>query len=195
MRYFFALLLLPFSLLEAQTPAPTLMPGDALQITVWREADLSGEFIVAEDGTVTLPLLGRRTVAGVSLTDLQSQLLTAYGEQLRNPSVVITPLRRVYVLGEVHRPGLQSVDPTVSLAGVIALAGGANAQGDLRRIRIVRDGEVIAQRMGATQALSTIDVRSGDQIFVERRSWFDRNSTFVVSALLSGASIVIALMR
>jgi protein involved in polysaccharide export with SLBB domain len=114
---------------------------------------------------------------------------------LRNASINITPLRRINVLGEVARPGLYPVDPTVSLAGVVALAGGATATGDIRRIRIVRDGTVLMERAGAAETLNTLELRSGDQIFVDRRGWFDRNSTFVVSALLSITSIVITLAR
>jgi len=172
-----------------------LRPGDVVQIQIWREEDLSGDFPVNESGTVVLPLLGERPVVGVPFEQLRASLMADYREQLRNPSITITPLRRVYVLGEVQKPGLYAVDPTITLAGAVALAQGATPTGDLRRLRIVRDGHVLHQRISSESSLSTADVRSGDQIFVERRSWFDRNSTFVVSALLSLTSIVVALTR
>lgn len=175
--------------------ATVLRAGDILQIRIWREPDLSGDFLVDETGTVTFPMLGDRGVAGVPIGELRDSLLTAYGRELRNPSIVIIPLRRVYVLGEVNAPGLKPVDPTVSLAGVVALAGGANPQGDLKKIRIIRNGVVLLDAISAEASLSDIDIRSGDQIFVGRRSWFDRNSTFVVSALLSITSIAISLVR
>jgi polysaccharide export outer membrane protein len=171
------------------------MPGDVIQVEIWREEDLSGEFLVDEDGTVTLPLLGRRKVTGVPLDETREALLEAYREELRNPSIVLTPLRRVYVLGEVNQPGLRLVDPTMSLAGAVALAGGANQTGDLRRIRVIRDGSVIHENVPADRGLALVDIRSGDEIFVGRRGWFDRNSTFVVSALLSVTSLVISLLR
>ena len=50
-------------------------------------------------------------------------------------------MRRVQVLGEVTKPGVYLADPTVSLAGLVALAGGATPGGDLHRIRVVRAGQ------------------------------------------------------
>lgn len=173
----------------------TLQPGDLIELEIWREEDLSGEFLVDESGTVTLPLVGRFDVRGIPIAQLRDTLIAAYSVELRNPSIIVTPLRRVYVLGEVNEPGLQAVDPTVSLAGAIALAGGATERGDLRRIRVIRNGEEIVNRVRAESALSALDVRSGDQIFVGQRSWFERNTTFLVSAILSGTSLLITLLR
>ena len=62
--------------------------------------------------------------------------------------------------------------------------------GDPRHIRVIRDGQVLLQRANQAYTLHDIDIRSGDQIIVDRRGWFDRNSTFLVSALLSVTGIV-----
>ncbi len=181
---------------QSREPAAvSLAPGDVLRVQIWREEDLSGEFPVDERGTVTLPMLGEYQVAGVPLAEIRARLIEAYRVQLRNPSIEITPLRRIHVLGEVNKPDLYEVDPTISIAGVVALAGGATSNGDLGKIRVVRDGAVIRQRIAAESALSGADVRSGDQIFVGRRSWFERNSTFVVSTVLSLTAVVIGLLQ
>jgi protein involved in polysaccharide export with SLBB domain len=177
------------------TSSPVLRAGDLLKIEIWREEDLSGEFLIDETGSVTLPLLGDREVAGLTVRAVRDTLIAAYRIELRNPSISVTPLRRVYVLGEVNDPGLHPVDPTVSLAGAIALAGGANQNGDIRRIRVIRDSEVILSGVAAESALSAVDIRSGDQIFVGRRSWFERNSPFLVSASIGAASILFSLLR
>lgn len=179
----------------APTGELSLRPGDVVQVTIWREEDLSGEFPVDENGYVVFPLLGERQVAGVPIRELRESLLEEYRVHLRNPSIMIVPLRRINVLGEVHKPGLYNVDPTISLAGVVAMAGGATPSGDLNRIRIIRSGNPQPERVSATSTLQVIDLRSGDQLLVERRGWFDRNSTFVVSALLSVTSIIISLAR
>lgn len=192
--------LLSGAALQAQTPpnpgldSLALRPGDVLQIRIWNETDLSGDFVVDESGGVILPQLGARHVAGVPIARLRTDLLAAYAVTLRNPSISITPLRRVIVLGEVNRPGLVPVDPTVTLSGAIGLAGGATPLGDLRRIRVVRDGTIYLQRANQGFTLRDMDIRSGDQIIVDRRSWFDRNSTFLVSALLSVTSIVTTIL-
>lgn len=179
-------------------PAPasySLQPGDVLSIEVWREPDLTGQFQVAEDGYVVLPLLGRIRAADMPIGELRNTLFERYSTELRNPSIVITPLRRIYVLGEVNAPGLYPVDPTISIAGAVAMAGGANGQGDLQNIRVVRADGQEQHGLRIDSPLAHSGIASGDQIFVGRRSWFDRNSTFVVSALLSVTSIVISLAR
>jgi protein involved in polysaccharide export with SLBB domain len=101
----------------------------------------------------------------------------------------------VYVLGEVNRPGLYLADPTLSLAGIVALAGGASPTGDLRKLRVVRQGQTVIERASIEGQLVQADVRSDDQVFVDRRNWFALNSTFVASAAISVASIIISLVR
>jgi protein involved in polysaccharide export with SLBB domain len=173
----------------------TLQAGDLIRVQIWREEDLSGEFLVDPRGVVTLPLLGDLEVTHIPMGALRDTLTERYRTHLRNPSISVTPLRRINVLGEVQKPGIYSVDPTISLAGAVALAGGATSAGDLNRIRVVRQGADAGEPVAAAAVLDSVDIRSGDQILVGRRSWFDRNSTFVVSALLSISSIVISLTR
>lgn len=182
-----ALLLLAPAAGRAQSPGDqvVLHPGDVLRVTIWREADLSGDFQVDESGSVTLPLLGVRRVADVPMSQLREGLMREYLQQLRNPSITIVPLRRINILGEVTRPGLYPVDPTVSLLGALALAGGTNPEGDLNRITLTRAGTNVRQRLGVTESLDQLDVRSGDQIVVQRRSWSSRNSATVVASVVS----------
>ena len=179
-------------------PAParfTLEPGDVVKVVVWREKDLACDCRVDEAGRLTLPLLGIRVVSGIPWEDLRDTLLTQYGRELRNPSVTVTPMRRVQVLGEVTKPGVYLADPTVSLAGLVALAGGATPNGDLHRIRVVRAGQTIVKSTSVESLLLDAGVHSNDQVFVDRRAWLERNGAFVASALLSTASILVALIR
>ena len=182
-----ALLLLAPAAAHAQSAGDqvVLHPGDVLRITIWREGDLSGDFQVDESGSVTLPLLGVRRVADVPMSQVREGLMREYLQQLRTPSITIVPLRRVNILGEVTRPGLYPVDPTVSLLGALALAGGANLEGDLNRITLTRAGTNVRQRLSVTESLDRLDVRSGDQIVVQRRSWSSRNSATVVASVVS----------
>lgn len=173
----------------------TLRPGDIVNIDIWREPDLSGSFRVDEMGILTLPLLGEKDVTAVPLRTLRDQLIAEYRVQLLNPSITVTPLRRVHVLGYVNEPGMYSIDPTMSLAGAVALAGGASGQGDLRRLQIARDGAIIQDGVAAEATLAQIDVRSDDQIFVGRRGWFERNQTFLISTMLSVTALAVSLMR
>lgn len=178
-----------------ETQSLTLRPGDVIRVQIYQEEDISGEYQIDSDGMVILPLIGARQAAGIPISALRDSLVSNFRQHLRNPAIVITPLRRVHVLGEVNRPGMYPLDPTMTLAGAIALAGGTTPTGDLRRVRIVRDGRMIRERVGSAVTLTAADVRSDDQIIVERRSWFERNSTFVVSTVLSLTSIAIAIIN
>lgn len=186
-------LLAPYGHPLAQTRAaePSLRPGDVVRVQIWREEDLSGEFPVDETGTVTLPLLGRTEVTGIPLQRLRDVLIEEYRVHLVNPSIQITPLRRVNVLGEVQQPGLYPVDPTMSLVEAIAIAGGTTPLGDLGRIRILRNGATIRHQVAAGETLQALEVLSGDQIIVDRRSWLERNSGLFVSSALSILSGVV----
>lgn len=104
----------------------TLRPGDMVRVDIWREEELSGEFRVDEMGVVTLPLLGEKKVNGVPVRELRDTLIAEYRVELVNPSITVTPLRQVHVLGYVNQPGIYTIDPTTSLAGAVALAGGAS---------------------------------------------------------------------
>lgn len=179
------LALLLFAGRAAAQPEATLRPGDAIRVEIWKEGDLSGDFPVALDGTVTLPLLGRLRLVDIPLTQLRDTLSSQYRVHLRNPSINVTPVRRVSVLGEVQRPGLFGADPTFTLAAVVAMAGGATPEGNLNRIRIVRDGAVYREGLSAGETLSSADIRSGDQIIVEEKSWFARNTQVVIGAVVT----------
>jgi protein involved in polysaccharide export with SLBB domain len=175
---------------QAAAGAVVVQPGDMVRLLVYREGDLNGEYLVDENGYATFPLIGRQRLAGLGFDALREHLIREFQLHLRNPSITVTPLRRVNVIGEVQRPNLYAVDPTVSLVGAVALAGGATPEGDLRRIRIIRNGQVIRDRVGEAETISGANILSGDQIVVDRRSWMDRNSDVVVSTLLAIPSLV-----
>lgn len=195
-RLLFALLLIVPGRLSSQAPADafTLRPGDQLELRVLRDTTLSGRFPVDETGRVVLPILGPRSVVGGPWPAVRDSILTALSRQVADPAIRLTAHRRVFVLGFVQRPGAYFADPTTNIAGAIALAGGASSDGDLRRIRVVRDGSDLFAKVGIDDARVAGDVRSGDQIYVDRRGWFDRNSPFFVSALVSFAGIVVTLI-
>src|SRR5690606_11956057 len=117
-----------------------LRPGDLLQIQIWREPDLSGEFLIDQDGDVTLPLLGKHPATDVPVDQLIDRLIEAFQTQIRNPSITIVPLRQVYMLGDIARPGLYTVPPSATLATAVAMAGGPNPIGDINKISVVRNG-------------------------------------------------------
>jgi len=185
-RYSIALTLLLLALIpiQAQEPAAriVLQPGDAIRVTVWREPSLSGDFLVTERGESVLPVLGIRQVAGRPWNEVRDSLRAAFARQLSQSDIGLTPLRRVYVFGSVDKPGIYFAEPLGTFSQIIAIAGGVTEDGDPSSIRVVRDGRTVIPRLALDAAMAPEDLTSGDQIFVERRGWFDRNSAAVIGA-------------
>lgn len=177
--------------LWAQGVSFALQPGDLIELKVYPEASLSGSVSVDERGVATFPILGAVRVAGRVWTEVRDSLTAAYGRELRDPVITLTPLRRISVLGSVNKAGVYLVDPTLPMAAAIALAEGASEVGDLRRIRVVRQGRTMVADIPVEQLLADADVRSGDQLFVARRTWWDRNSGAVVAAAVSAMAVAI----
>lgn len=172
-----------------------LMPGDLIRLRIWREQDLSGEFPVDADGVVILPKIGAQQVMGESREALRERLMRLYGEYLRNPSIEVTFLRRINVLGSVREPGLIVVDPTMVVADAIALAGGVMFEGRTDRIRLIRGGEVLTADISQRTRIADLPLQSGDQLYVPEKGWFSRNSvgTTFVSAGLGLLSVLITI--
>ncbi|MFC1531494.1 polysaccharide biosynthesis/export family protein, partial [Gemmatimonadota bacterium] len=143
-------------------------------------------------GVVTLPLLGEREVSGLDPSELREALLSDYKEYLQNPSIEVTILRRINILGEVRSPGLYPVDATISLADALALAGGVTPMADPNKIQLVRDNEVIAEGVDQAAVIGASDIRSGDQIVVGQKGWLARNSAVVLGSLVAATAIIVA---
>src|SRR2546423_8404257 len=170
-----------------------LRPGDVIRLRIWREPDLSGDFSVDENGVATFPKIGPLKVSAESAVSLKEKLLEQYAVYLRNPSVEVTMLRRINVLGAVQKPGLYPVDATMTIADALAAAGGATAMGDQHQVEPVRDGTRLNEHLNTATRIGESPLRSGDQIFVPERSFVVRNSGLVATAISVSASLVIAL--
>lgn len=173
----------------------SLLPGDVVDIDIWQEETLSGQFTVDESGTVVLPLVGERNVVGVSPRDLREQLAAAYAVYLNNPSINVKLLRRITVSGEVRVPGLYTVDATVSIADLIARAGGLNVDADAEKILLFRDGERLELDLNGATVVGEAGLRSGDRVSVGKRGWLGRNLPSVVGIVSIISNVVLIATR
>ncbi len=176
-----------------QATAQLLKPGDVIRLNIWREPEWSGVYRVDEAGIVVFPRVGEYAVLDETPESLRAKLLAAYRQYLRNPSMDVTVLRRVRIMGAIRTPGLYPVDPTITIADAIALAGGITPQGDPSKAYIIRDGEVLTTTIEQTTLIADSPIRSGDQIFIPERSWLSRNSNVVTTALAGIISLTIAI--
>lgn len=197
------LLLSPVSESRAQTPtgqsasaaefSEPLRPGDVIRLRIWREPDLSGEFPVDESGQAVLPLVGPVSVVGLSRDSLRRSLLSSYTEYLKNPSIEVILLRRVNVMGAVRNPGLYPVDPTMTVADALALAGGPSPEGKRDRVELLRGSERLVVRLDPAARLGDTPLRSGDQLYVPSRSWISRNPGVVVGTATFLTALIVRL--
>ena len=95
--------------------------------TFYQRMDLSGEYVVDQDGLIAIPILGKFRLGGRSLDDVRSDLITAFsGVTKRTADVSVTVVDRppIYVVGPVKNPGAYKYVPGMIVLHAIALAGG-----------------------------------------------------------------------
>jgi polysaccharide export outer membrane protein len=174
-----------------QGPDP-LRLGDIVRLRIWREAEMSGDYTVNEDGDVVLPRVGAIRVAGEQPAEVKTRITQAFARFLQNPSIEVTLLRRVQVLGAVRNPGLYPVDPTMTVSDALALAGGTTTDGSPNRVVLIREGVRLPVKLEANTPIASASIRSGDQIYVDQRSWISRNTGVVTAAITGVVSLIIA---
>jgi len=191
----------------AQSPAPsteqvTLAPGDSVRVVVWRKPEMSGDFIVAPDGTITHPLYRAVRVGGVPFSTAESNVRTFLARFEQDPQFVLEPLVRVAVSGEVGRPQVFALRPETSIADAVAQAGGPSQFANRNRVRVLRrdpggrERELSVSLLDATGTAANIRVRSGDQIVVDRKKSVFRDIFLpALSVIGSAASIYLVIDR
>lgn len=125
-----------------------LGPSDVIEIRVYREDDLTGEYEVEADGTINFPLVGSVSVAGLTPTEASAALAAALEDgYLRDANVTVRVLeynsRQVTVYGEVNQPGTFPYTDGMTVVQAIALAGGLTEAHAANRTTLTRtlDGE------------------------------------------------------
>ena len=116
------------SKMPAVSPEYRVGETDTLQITVWKEPDFSKTVNVRPDGMISLPLIGEVKVIGMTSGEIQDVVASNLKAYLLNPlvTVEITEIksRRVFITGEVVRPGLYPLGGPITVLQLIAQAGG-----------------------------------------------------------------------
>jgi len=167
--------------------ADILRSGDAVRLKIWREPDLSGDFEINESGIATLPKLGPMHVVNLTPAVLHDSLISLYSVYLKDPAIEVVHLRRINIMGAVKNPGVYTLEPTLTVEGALALAGGNTPQGKSNEFELRRNGQRIPLKISATTQIAALPLRSGDQIFVPERSWLSRNGAVVIAATITAA--------
>jgi polysaccharide biosynthesis/export protein len=175
----------PLPILQLQS-RETLGEGDSIRITVFQNPDLTTETRISERGTITFPLVGEISLAGLAPVDAEARIADKLikGKFVLKPQVSLNVVRvrsrQVSVLGQVARPGRYPLDDTSSnLTDMLALAGGVSPTGDDNvTVMVKRNGktaklEINVPTMYRTGDLSrNLQLENGDTIFVQRAPVF-----------------------
>jgi len=124
------------------TEVYTVKPGDVLSIQVWKEPDLQGPVLVRPDGSFSFPLAGQIDARGRTVAELQQLVTDKLKKYISDPVVTVSISEvkgnKVYVLGQVNKPGEFIVNPRVDVMQALSMAGGTTAFAALGDIVILR---------------------------------------------------------
>ena len=163
----------------AQDPAGyTVKAGDLLSVSVWKEPDLQREALVRPDGSFSFPLVGEVDARGKTVADLTKIVSQRLGKYISDPVVTVSVQEikgnKIYVIGQVNKPGEFVVNPSVDVMQALSMAGGTTpfaALGDIVSLRRTTAGQQalpfkyndVARGRNLQQ---NIDLQSGDVVVV-----------------------------
>jgi polysaccharide biosynthesis/export protein len=147
-----------------------LGPGDQLRISVFNEAELTGQFVVGSQGTISYPLVGDVHAAGLTIPEFTESLREALLAFIRQPnvSVEVANYRPFFILGEVQRPGTYPYSASLTVLNAVATAGGFTYRANRGRVYIRHANEQEERSYPltiATPVLPGDTVRIGERLF------------------------------
>lgn len=117
-------------------------PEDVLSIVFWRDKDMSTQVRVRPDGKISLPLLDEIQAAGLTPAELRAHLVAESKRFFDHPNVTVVVAEinspKVFITGQIARPGSYVIAAPTTVLQLIAMAGGLKDFADTRNILIVR---------------------------------------------------------
>jgi len=128
----------------AATQDPNYVIGaqDVLSVAVWKEPELTLSVPVRPDGKISMPLLNDIQAAGLTPMQLMSEITGGLKKFVTDPqvTVIVTQMnsQRIYVMGEITRPGAYPLLPQMTVLQALSGAGGFSQFANLKKIYILR---------------------------------------------------------
>lgn len=170
---------------EAQAAAAQIVeekyqlgPEDLIEISVWKEPDLTKQISIRPDGKISYPLIGEVQAAGKSVKQLREEISKRLEKFVTDAQVTVILLKtqyyKIYVMGKVNKPGEFMVGRPANVMQALAMAGGLTPFASPGKI-------VILRRSGGTEQTFPFDYKA-----VSRGQFLDQNIT-----LLPGDVVVV----
>ena len=123
----------------------TIGVDDQLSIVFWKDKDLTTDVVVRPDGMISLPLLNDMPAAGLTPDQLREKITAAALKYVEDPtvSIVVKQInsRKVYITGQIAKPGVYPLTGGMTIIQLVALAGGLGEYADREHITLVRGQE------------------------------------------------------
>lgn len=155
-----------------------IQPGDVLRIDVWHEEELQREIMVRPDGGISFPLVGDLAAQGQTAVSLTAEITQKLVRYIPDPVVTVSVAQpagnRLYVLGEVARPGEFAMSRPLNVLQALAMAGGLTPYADRDSIKVLRgSGEQqmalpfnYADVSGGESLQQNVQLQPGDVVMV-----------------------------
>lgn len=129
---------------QPATEAYRLEPGDTVEARFFFNPELNDTVQIRPDGRISMQLVGELEIGGKTIAEAVRVMQDAYSHELQTPRVTLQVRnfagRKVYVTGEVNRPGVVNLPGEMSVLGAIADAGGVRQTGNRTKVVLVRKG-------------------------------------------------------
>jgi polysaccharide export outer membrane protein len=153
-------------------------PQDVLEISVWKEPELSRSVPVRPDGRISLPLLNDVQAAGLTPEALTTQITAGLDKFMTNPQVTVIVSQinsqRIYILGEVARPGAFPLLPGMTVLQALSDAGGFTPFAKSKKIYVLRGQKGKQEKLffnykevvDGKRPEENLELKSGDTIII-----------------------------
>jgi polysaccharide export outer membrane protein len=159
-------------------PEYTIGADDVLSIVFWRDKELTADVTVRPDGKVSLPLLNDVQASGLTPAQLKDRIVEESKKYVEDPNVTVVVKeirsRKVYITGEVRKPGPYALTGAMTVLQMISIAGGLADYARPDKISIVRveNGKPASFKFNYKEVIDgkklhqNIELKPGDTIIV-----------------------------
>ena len=144
-----------------------LGPEDVIEISVWKEPDLTKQLAIRPDGKISYPLIGEIQAAGKTVKQVREEISKRLEKFVTDAQVTVilikTQYYKIYVMGKVNKPGEFLVGRPANVMQALAMAGGLTPFASPSKI-------VVLRRVGGTEQTFPFDYKS-----VSRGEFLEQN--------------------
>jgi polysaccharide export outer membrane protein len=159
-------------------PEYTIGADDVLSIIFWRDKELTTDVNVRPDGKISLPLLNDVQATGLTPSQLRDRIVEESKKYVEDPNVTVVvkeiKSRRVFITGEVRKPGPYLLTAPTTVLQMISIAGGLADFAKVEKISVVRveNGKPVSFRFNYKQVIEgkklaqNIELKPGDTVII-----------------------------